>query len=44
MFSKPYAAFDANGIFTDPTALIFNDAWGPSRMAIMVPVDYDPVK
>jgi hypothetical protein len=44
MFSKPYALFDANGIFTDPTALIFDGDWGLSRMATMLPVDYEQSK
>jgi hypothetical protein len=44
MFSKPYAIFDANGIFTDPTALIFDGDWGLSRMATMLPVDYEQSK
>lgn len=42
MFNKPYAIFDANGIFTDPAALTFDGTWGLSRMATMLPVDYEP--
>ncbi len=41
-FDKPYAAFDNNGIFIDPAATSFNGAWGRSRMASLLPVDYEP--
>ncbi len=42
IFDKPYALFDKNGIFTDPSAIIFDGEWGKSRMAEMLPVDYEP--
>jgi hypothetical protein len=44
IFNKPYAAFDNNGIFTDPSAITFDGEWGKNRMAEMLPVDYEPVK
>ncbi|MFI5160762.1 MAG: carboxypeptidase-like regulatory domain-containing protein [Sphingobacteriales bacterium] len=42
IFDKPYALFDKNGIFTDPSAITFSGEWGKSRMAEMLPVDYKP--
>jgi len=42
IFDKPYALFDKNGIFTDPSAITFDGVWGKSRMAEMLPVDYEP--
>ena len=42
IFDKPYALFDKNGIFTDPSAITFEGEWGKSRMAEMLPVDYEP--
>jgi CarboxypepD_reg-like domain len=44
IFDKSYAFFDNNGIFTDPSAIIFEGGWGVSRMAEMLPVDYEPGK
>ena len=41
-FDKHYAVFDKNGVFLDPTATSFNGVWGHSRMASLLPVDYEP--
>jgi len=42
IFDKPYAFFDNNGIFSDPSAIIYEGAWGRSRVAELLPVDYEP--
>ena len=42
IFEKPNAIFDTNGIFIDPSSVIFEGQWGISRIAEMLPVDYDP--
>lgn len=42
ILTQPYALFDNNGIFTDPSAELFEGAWGKSRIAEMLPVDYEP--
>lgn len=42
IFEKPYAIFDLNGIFIDPASVIFEGNWGTSRMADLLPVDYEP--
>jgi hypothetical protein len=44
IFEKPYALFDKNGNFTDPSAIIFAGVWGKSRMSEMLPLDYEPGK
>jgi hypothetical protein len=36
--------FDNNGIFIDPPTVTFDGAWGKSRMAEMLPVDYEPAQ
>ncbi|NCD67954.1 carboxypeptidase-like regulatory domain-containing protein [Mucilaginibacter agri] len=41
-FDQPYAFFDANGSVTNPTSMTFEGAWGKSRLAGMLPVDYEP--
>jgi hypothetical protein len=41
-FAEPYALFDNNGIITNPASLVFEGAWGTSRMAEMLPVDFEP--
>jgi hypothetical protein len=42
IFEKPNAIFDSNGIFIDPSSVVFEGQWGISRIAEMLPVDYDP--
>src|SRR6185503_617075 len=37
IFEKPYAIFDTNGIFIDPSSVIFEGRWGNSRMAELLP-------
>ncbi|HZY35075.1 MAG TPA: carboxypeptidase-like regulatory domain-containing protein [Mucilaginibacter sp.] len=41
-FDAPYVLFDKNGCVMDPTCLSFEGAWGKSRVADLLPVDYDP--
>lgn len=43
-FEEPYAFFDHNGIITNPHSIIFEGDWGASRVAEMLPVDYEPEK
>lgn len=43
-FDEPHAFFDSNGIVTNPHAVIYEGDWGSSRVAEMLPVDYEPVK
>jgi hypothetical protein len=43
IFNQPYAFFDSNGIFTNPASIVFEGVWGKSRVADMLPVDYEPV-
>ncbi|MES2112013.1 MAG: carboxypeptidase-like regulatory domain-containing protein [Bacteroidota bacterium] len=40
IFNKPYALFDNNGIFLDPTATIYEGNWGHRLMGELLPVDY----
>jgi hypothetical protein len=40
--TKPYAFFDNNGIVLNPMDVINEGAWGVSRMAELLPVDYEP--
>lgn len=42
IFNKPYALFDHNGVFIDPSAVTFDGEWGGSGVAKMLPVDYEP--
>ncbi|MBS1530671.1 MAG: carboxypeptidase-like regulatory domain-containing protein [Bacteroidetes bacterium] len=42
IFNKPYAFFDHNGIFIDPSSITFDGEWGSSGVAEMLPVDYEP--
>jgi hypothetical protein len=42
-FAAPYVLFDKNGCVMDPSCLSFEGAWAKSRVADMLPVDYDPV-
>jgi len=44
IFNSPYALFDTNGIFSDPSALSFDGVWGNSRVATLLPVDYEPAQ
>jgi len=39
-----YALFDNNGILLDPEKVIKQGNWGDSRVADMLPVDYEPDK
>lgn len=41
-FDAPYVLFDKNGCVMDPSCLSFDGAWGRSRVADLLPVDYDP--
>ncbi|GAA3962016.1 carboxypeptidase-like regulatory domain-containing protein [Mucilaginibacter dorajii] len=43
-FDELYAFFDHNGIITNPHSVIFEGDWGASRVAEMLPVDYEPEK
>jgi len=40
-FFNPYAFFDNNGMVTNPTSLVFSGVWGRSRVAELLPVDYE---
>ncbi|HJP64164.1 MAG TPA: carboxypeptidase-like regulatory domain-containing protein [Mucilaginibacter sp.] len=42
IFNKPYAVFDNNGIFTDPSSVTFEGEWGKSSVADLLPVDFEP--
>jgi hypothetical protein len=42
-FDEPNAFFDSNGIVISPHAIIYEGDWGLSRVAEMLPVDYEPV-
>lgn len=39
---SPYLYFDNNGIVLNPQDATFEGSWGESRMAGMLPVDYEP--
>lgn len=41
-FDKPYTFFDSNGIIINPLSIIFEGDWAKSRMAELLPVDYEP--
>ncbi|WP_183572880.1 carboxypeptidase-like regulatory domain-containing protein [Mucilaginibacter sp. X5P1] len=41
--NAPYAYFDNNGILLNPQDVIMQGSWGDSRLADMLPVDYEPV-
>lgn len=41
-FDASHAFFDANGSVLNPASMIFEGAWGKSRLAVMLPVDYEP--
>lgn len=41
-FDAPYVLFDKNGCLMDPNCVSFEGAWGKSRVADLLPVDYDP--
>ena len=43
-FDEPHAFFDSNGIVANPHSVIYEGDWGESRVADMLPVDYEPVK
>ena len=42
IFEKPFALFDNNGIFVDPSSVIFEGEWSKARLAELLPVDYEP--
>ncbi|HTE00556.1 MAG TPA: carboxypeptidase-like regulatory domain-containing protein [Mucilaginibacter sp.] len=42
-FEEPYTYFDNNGIIINPQSAIFEGSWGHSRMAELLPVDYEPL-
>lgn len=41
-FTETKALFDENGSVINPSSLMFEGAWGKSRVAGMLPVDYEP--
>jgi hypothetical protein len=41
--NDPHAFFDNNGVITDPASLVMEGVWGISRIADMLPLDYEPV-
>lgn len=43
-FDEPHVFFDSNGIIANPQSIIFEGDWGKSRMAELLPVDYEPEK
>jgi len=42
--TEQYAFFDNNGVILNPTAVIVEGNWGTSRVANLLPVDYDPAE
>jgi hypothetical protein len=42
IFEKPDPVFDRNGIFLDPSSIGYDGDWGKSRIAELLPVDYNP--
>lgn len=40
IFNKPYALFDNNGIFLDPTATTYEGNWGHRLIGELLPIDY----
>lgn len=43
-FDEPHAFFDSNGIVVNPHSVIYEGDWGESRVADLLPVDYEPAK
>jgi hypothetical protein len=41
-FNKPEAAFNSDGVIQNPYDLTFYGAWGRSRVADLLPINYDP--
>ena len=41
-FTDPYLYFDTNGTILNPMGVVFNYAWGSSRVAQLLPIDYWP--
>jgi len=41
-FDTPYVLFDKNGCILDPGCISYEGAWGKSRVADLLPVDYVP--
>ena len=42
-FNSPFVLFDNNGWIINPNALSITGAWGKSRVAGLLPTNYDPV-
>jgi len=42
ILGEQYVVFDNNGIFVDPASVTFEGKWGESRIAELLPVDYEP--
>ncbi len=42
-FDEPYAFFDRNGVISNPHSVVFEGDWANSRMAELLPVDYEVV-
>jgi len=40
--TAPHAFFDNNGVILNPASVIVEGNWGASRVANLLPVDYDP--
>jgi hypothetical protein len=40
--TEPHAFFDNNGVLTDPNSLVMEGMWGLSRIADLLPLDYEP--
>jgi len=40
--TEPHVFFDNNGVITDPNSLIMEGMWGLSRIADLLPLDYEP--
>jgi TonB-dependent SusC/RagA subfamily outer membrane receptor len=43
-FDEPYAFFDRNGAIVNPGSLIFSGAWSKTRVADLLPIDYEAPK
>jgi hypothetical protein len=43
-FNSPYAFFYNNGVIINPYSVMFYGVWGRSRVAEMLPTDYEPPK
>lgn len=43
-FTQPYTYFDDNGVIINPKSAVLEQGWSLSRLAEMLPVDYEPIK